>query len=134
MPPQQTTFTPQTGRDPAGLRLAGTSAKDATGDALAEAYPDVSIATPRDAFSERQAVGPPVASTRSVLGLLRGYWSAFRKWRRRERARGNLRDLSDRELTDIGLTAGDIDHIAARRAFESLRDGTAYPWLSRGVM
>jgi hypothetical protein len=45
-----------------------------------------------------------------------------------------LHDLSDRELTDIGLTAGDIDHIAAHRAFESLRDGTAYPWLSRGVM
>jgi uncharacterized protein YjiS (DUF1127 family) len=128
MPPQQTTFTSEAGRDSAGLRL------DATGDPLAAAPPDVSIAALRDAFSAKQAVGPPVAPTRSVLGWLRGYWNAFRKWRQRERLRVNLLHLSDRELMDIGVAPNDIDYIAARRAFDRLRDGAAYLWLSRGVM
>jgi hypothetical protein len=35
---------------------------------------------------------------------------------------------------DIGLTQGDIDCIVAYRAFEELKDGTTYLWLSRGVM
>ena len=136
MPPQPTTFTSEAERDSAGLRLdlATASVKDATGDALAEACPDASIAALRDAFSEKEAVGPPVASTRNVLGLLRGYWRAFRKRRQRERLRVNLHDLSDRELIDIGLTASDIDYIVAGRAIERLRDGTTYLWLSRGLM
>jgi uncharacterized protein YjiS (DUF1127 family) len=124
MPPYQTTFTSETERDSAGLRL----------DVSIEAYPDVSIAALRDAFSEKEAVGPPVASTRSVLRWLQGYWSAFRKWRRCERLRTSLHHLGDRELMDIGVTASDIDYIVARRNFEKLRDGTTYLWLSRGVM
>ena len=116
MPPQQTTFTSEAGRDSAGLRL------------------DDPIAALRDALSEKEAVGPPVASTRNVPGLLRRYWSAFRKWRQRERLRVSLHHLGDRELMDIGVTASDIDYIVARRAFEKLRDGTAHLWLSRGVM
>jgi uncharacterized protein YjiS (DUF1127 family) len=136
MPPQQTTFTSKAEHDAAGLRLdlAAALVKDATGDALAEAYPDVSVAALRDAFSEKEAVGPPVLSTRGVLGLLQGYWSAFRKWRQREGLRVSLHDLSDRALMDIGLTPGDIDYIVAGRAIERLRDGTTYLWLSRGVI
>ena len=122
MPTQQTNLTSETGRDAAGLR---------TGDALAEACPDASTAALRDAFSEKEAAGPPVASTRSVSSLLQRYWRAFRKRRERERLRANLHDLSDRELMDIGLTRSDIDYIVAGRAIERLRDGT---WLSRGVM
>jgi uncharacterized protein YjiS (DUF1127 family) len=133
MPPQQTDLTSETGRDAAGLRLEAAVAlvKGATGDALAEACPDASIAALRDAFSEKEAAGPPVASTRNVLSVLRGYWRAFRKRRQRERLRVNLHDLSDRELMDIGLTRSDIDYIVAGRAIEGLRDGM---WLSRGVM
>jgi uncharacterized protein YjiS (DUF1127 family) len=136
MPPQQTNLASETGRDAAGLRLDPAIAlvKDATGDALAEACPDASIAALRDAFSEKEAAGPPVASTRSVLSLLQGYWHAFRKRRQRERCRVSLHDLSDRELLDIGLTPSDIDYIVAGRAIERLRDGTTYLWLSRGVM
>jgi uncharacterized protein YjiS (DUF1127 family) len=132
MPRQQTDLT-ETGRDAGGLRLdpAVALVKDATGDALAEAGPDASIAALRDAFSEKEAAGPPVASTRSVLSLLQGYWRAFRERRQRERLRVSLHDLSDRELMDIGLTRSDIDYIVADRAIERLRDGT---WLSRGVM
>jgi uncharacterized protein YjiS (DUF1127 family) len=135
MPPQQTNLTSETGRDAAGLRLdlAIASVKDASGNALAEACPDASIAALRDAFSEKEAAGPPVASTRSVLSLLQGYWRAFRKRRQRGRLLVSLHDLSDRELMDIGLTPSDIDYIVAGRAIERLRDGTMYLGLSRGV-
>jgi uncharacterized protein YjiS (DUF1127 family) len=135
MPPQQTNLTSETGRDAVGLRLdlAVALAKDATGDALAAARPDASIAALRDAFSEKEAAGP-AASTRSVLSLLQGYWRAFQDRRQRERLRVSLHDLSDRELMDIGLTPGDIDYIVAHRAIERLRDGTTYLWMSRGVM
>jgi uncharacterized protein YjiS (DUF1127 family) len=136
MPPQQTNVTSETGRDAAGPRLELTTAlaKDAPSDGSARAYPDASIAALRDAFSEKEAVGPPVAPTPSVLSLLQRYWRAFRKWRRRERLRVSLHNLSDRELMDIGLTSSDIDCIVADRAIERLRDGTAYLWPSRGVM
>ena len=103
-----------------------------------EACPDAAIAALRDAFSEKEAAGPPVASTRSVFGLLQGLlqgcWRAFRRWRQRESLRVSLHDLSDRELMDIGLTPGDIDYMVAGRAIERLRDGTAHLWPSRGVM
>ncbi len=93
---------------------------------------DFAIASVNDALSEKQAAGPPVVSTRSVLGSLKAYWRAFRERRQRNRLRLSLHDLSERQLMDIGLTPGDIDCIAAHRAFEELRDGTAYLWLSRG--
>ena len=136
MPPQQTNVTSETGRDAAGPRLELTTAlaKDATSDGSARACSDASIAAPRDAFPEKEAIGPPVASTPRVLSLLQRYWRAFRKRRRRERFRVNLHNLSERELMDIGLTSSDIDYIVADRAIERLRDGTAYFWPSRGVM
>lgn len=136
MPPQQTNVTSETGRDAAGARLELTAAlaKDALSDGSARACPDASIAALRDAFSEKEAVGPPVASTQSIVSLLQGYWRAFRKWRQRERFRVSLHSLSERELTDIGLTASDIDYIVADKAIERLRDGTAYFWPSRGEM
>lgn len=87
----------------------------------AAAPPDASIAALTDAFSEKEA-GPPAASTRSVLSLLKRYWRAFQERRQRDRLRVSLHDLSDRELMDIGLTAGDIDYIVAHRALERLRD------------
>ncbi len=68
--------------------------------------------------------------TRNVLGLLKQYWLAFGKWRQRQRSRTNLHDLSDKELTDIGVTRGEIDHIAPHRAIEALRDSI----YARGVM
>ena len=133
MPPQQTNPVSETGRDAAGLRLDAAIAlvQGTTGDALAEPCPDASMAALRDAFS---AAGPPVASPWSLLGLLQGYWRAFRNWRQHERMRVSLRDLSERELMDIGLTPSDIDYMVADRALERLRDGTTYLWLSRGGM
>jgi len=134
MPPQQTNLTSETGRDAAGpgLDLSIALVKDAMGGALAAARP---IVAPRDASSEQDAAGPPAASTRSVLSLLKGYWRRFQKWRQRQRLRASLYDLSDRELMDIGVTRDEIDCIAAHRAIDRLRDGTAQLLiLSRGVM
>jgi uncharacterized protein YjiS (DUF1127 family) len=68
--------------------------------------------------------------TRNVLGLLRLYWRAFWVWRQRQSSRTTLHDLSDRELKDIGVTRGEIDHIAPHRAIDALRDSIH----SRGVM
>ena len=79
--------------------------------------------TGRDAA---EAAGPPAAPTRSILGLLQGYWRAFRERRQRRRLRGRLHNLSERELMDIGLTPGTIDTIVACRAAERLRDGMTY--------
>jgi uncharacterized protein YjiS (DUF1127 family) len=136
MPPQQN-LTSETGRDAAGLGLDLSIAlvKNAMGEALAEARPDGSIVALRDALSEKDAAGAPAAPTRSVLSLLKGYWRAFQKRHQRRRLRGSLHDLSDRELRDIGVTRDEIDCIAAHRAIDRLRDGTAHLWIrSRGVM
>jgi uncharacterized protein YjiS (DUF1127 family) len=137
MPPQQTNLTSGTGRDAAGLGLdlSIASVKDAMGEALAAARPDGSIVAPRDALSEKDVAGPPAASTRGVLSLFKGIWSAFQKRRQRRRLRAGLHDLSNRGLMDIGVTRAEIDYIAAHRAINRLRDGTAQLWmLSRGVM
>jgi uncharacterized protein YjiS (DUF1127 family) len=124
MPPQQSNLSE--------LDLAIALVQDATGDALAAAPPDPSVAAPAAAFAKEQTARPPDASTRSVSGLLLRYWRAFRQRRRYERLRVGLYDMSDRELMDIGLTSTNIDYIAARRAIERLKDGTMYLWPSRG--
>jgi uncharacterized protein YjiS (DUF1127 family) len=43
------------------------------------------------------------------------YWAAFQEWRKRERLRADLTDLSDRELMDIGISRGEIDYVASHR-------------------
>lgn len=130
MPPQQTNFTSETGRDAARLPLdfAVSLAKDTLHNTSAEVHPDAFIAAPKDAASEKQAAGPPVPSVRSVLSMLLGFWRAFREQRHVE----SVHNLSDRELADIGLTRGDLDYLVAHRAIERLRDRTTL-WLSRGV-
>jgi uncharacterized protein YjiS (DUF1127 family) len=114
MPPQQTKLTPEP--DAAGLGF------------------DFALASGEDALSETQTAGPPAASTPSVLSSLKRYWRGLQERRQRNRLRVSVRDLSDRQLIDIGMAPGDIDCIVAYRAFEGLRDGTSHLWLSRGVM
>jgi uncharacterized protein YjiS (DUF1127 family) len=122
MPPQPTNITFETERDAAGLELPIARA--------AAARLNASIATLDDALSEQEAAGPPAASTRSVLSLLKRYWRAFQGRRRRGAA---LSYLSDRELMDIGLTRDEIDYITPQRAIDRLRDSATYLW-SRGVI
>ncbi|PJG51011.1 hypothetical protein CVM73_33015 [Bradyrhizobium forestalis] len=66
-----------------------------------------------------------------VLSLLKRYWRAL--WEQRGSPRVTLQDLSDRELMDIGLTRGEIDHIAPERALERLRDRTTDLWRRSGM-
>ena len=137
MPTQQTNLTSETGRDSAGVGFDFSIAlvKEAMDDVLATARPNATIAALDGALSEKDAAEPPATSARSVLSLLKRYWLAFQERRKRQRSRATLHDLSDRELMDIGVTRAEIDCIAAYRAFDELRDGTAYFWIrSRGVM
>ena len=123
MPPQETNVTSESGSDAARLCV----------DVPIAAWPGA-IAAPRDAVSEKEAAGPPIASTRNVLSLLKRCWRAFLESRQRARLRASLHDLSERELKDIGLTPGDIDYMVAHRTIEKLRDGRANLWISRGLM
>ena len=94
-----------------------------------------SIAALDGALSEKQAVGPPAASPRHIVGLFRRYWLALQERRRRHRLRATLCTLSERELIDIGVTRAEIDCIAAQRALDRLKDGTTHLGiLSRSVM
>ena len=55
---------------------------------------------------------------RQVYSPLKRYWDAFQEWRKRQRLRATLCDLSDRELMDIGTTRGEIDYIASNRGID----------------
>ena len=125
MPPQQTDISSGIEDDAArrGLSLSIISAKSAVDRALA-ARLEASAAALDNALSDKNAAKPSAASTRSVLGLLRRYWRAFRQRRQGPR----LQDLSDRELKDIGLTRGEIDYLTPQRAIDTLRNSATYLW------
>ena len=55
--------------------------------------------------------GPPTAR-RQYYSPLEAYWDAFLEWRKREKLRATLDDLSDRELQDIGIGRSEIDYVA----------------------
>jgi uncharacterized protein YjiS (DUF1127 family) len=52
---------------------------------------------------------------RQVYSPLEKYWDAFQEWCKRERLRARLSRLTERELTDIGITPGEIDYVASKR-------------------
>ena len=60
----------------------------------------------------------PVSARRQVYSALEAYWNAFQAWRKRKRLSGNLGDLSDRELIDVGITRGEIDYVASNRGID----------------
>ena len=60
----------------------------------------------------------PATAKRQVYSPLEVYWDAFQAWRKRERQRTELCQLTDSELTDIGITRGEIDYIASKRFFD----------------
>ena len=55
-----------------------------------------------------------------VYSPLDVYWDAFQQWRKRERLRTRLYQLTERELTDIGITRGEIDYPASKRGIAVL--------------
>lgn len=122
MPPQLTNISPGIEGEAARRGLSIVSAKNAVDAALA-ARLKASAAALDDALSEKEAAGPPVASTRSAFSLLKRCWLALLQQRQSSPA---LQDLSDRELIDIGLTRGEIDYFTPQRAIDRLRDSTRH--------
>jgi uncharacterized protein YjiS (DUF1127 family) len=53
------------------------------------------------------------ASTPRIRSAFKTFWRAFQEWRKSERLRVGLCNLSDRELTDIGIARGEIDYVAS---------------------
>jgi uncharacterized protein YjiS (DUF1127 family) len=133
MPTQPTNLTSDARPEAAGVPFDVSIAfvKEAMDNVLATARPNVTIAALDGALQEKQGRPPPTPA-QSVLSLLKRYWRSLQERYRRQRLRATLQDLSDRELMDIGVTRAEIDHIAAYRAFDELRNGTAYLWRSRG--
>ena len=58
----------------------------------------------------------PATAKRQVYSPLETYWNAFQEWRKREKLRTELCRLTDSELTDIGITRGEIDYVASNRS------------------
>ena len=63
-------------------------------------------------------LGQAPASTRGFSSSIRSYWDTFQERRKYGKLRTDLNDLSDRELTDIGIARGEIDYIAANRSID----------------
>jgi uncharacterized protein YjiS (DUF1127 family) len=116
MPDQQTNITSETGRDEL-------IAYDPPTLGQADVRANITLAK-LDRLARKFA-----------LSLLKRYWRAYQERRQRQRLRAALHYLSDRELTDMGITRGEIEYIAAHRAIDSIKDSTTYLWItSRGVM
>ena len=57
-------------------------------------------------------LGQALASTPQIFRFFRAWWAVLQERRRREKVRAALYGLNDRELTDMGIARGDIEHIA----------------------
>jgi uncharacterized protein YjiS (DUF1127 family) len=55
-------------------------------------------------------------SPRRVSSAFKNFWGAFQEWRKWERLRADLCNLSDRELMDVGITRSEIDYVASNRS------------------
>jgi uncharacterized protein YjiS (DUF1127 family) len=58
----------------------------------------------------------PATARRQHYSPLEAYWNAFREWRKRERLRAALDDLSDRDLKDIGIGGARLTTSLDRRS------------------
>jgi uncharacterized protein YjiS (DUF1127 family) len=60
----------------------------------------------------------PTTARRKYYSPLEAYWDAFCEWRKRERLRTLLCQLTDGELIDIGITRGEIDYVVSNRTID----------------
>jgi uncharacterized protein YjiS (DUF1127 family) len=123
MPPHQTNSTIDAGHV-SGLKLdlSIASVNDAISSVQPSTQSETSLAALREVLSEKDAAGPPATPTWLIIRLIGWCWRAIQERQRREGVRESLYELSERELTDIGVTRAEIEHIAALRTLESLRD------------
>ncbi|WP_050419298.1 DUF1127 domain-containing protein [Bradyrhizobium tropiciagri] len=59
---------------------------------------------------ERTSVSP-----RHIASFISKYWDDYLERRERKRLYANLANLSNRELTDIGISRSEIDYVASHR-------------------
>ncbi|MGY3453253.1 DUF1127 domain-containing protein [Bradyrhizobium sp. USDA 4353] len=133
MPPQ-THLTAEIAHNAATRDRHLTLVKTAAHSAPATPRPGASANGLRDALSEKNAAGPPGLAAPWLFRRIARFWHAFQDSRRRRRMRVHLRDLSEAQLIDIGLSQGDLDHLAAHRTLERLRYDMANVMMSHGVM
>ncbi|WP_312002345.1 DUF1127 domain-containing protein [Bradyrhizobium hereditatis] len=72
------------------------------------------------------------AAKRQVYSPREKYWDAFQEWHKRGRLRTQLCHLSERELTDIGVTRGEIDYVASQRGLVTPHSSTG--WHNSGAL
>ena len=72
------------------------------------------MTTATNLFEWTHAIG----LTRVGVAVLSRCWTALLEWRRRAKIRDELYQMSDRELSDFGISRGEIEHIAARRTLD----------------
>jgi len=58
------------------------------------------------------------APTRQVSSFIRTYWTTLQEYRKRQRLRGDLSGLTDRELLDMGIARGEIDYVASNPSID----------------
>ena len=63
-------------------------------------------------------LGQTAATARRVSSLFWRYWGAFQEWRKRERLRADLYNLSGMELQDIGISRGEIEYVASNLSID----------------
>lgn len=61
-------------------------------------------------FESHRAPATGTLSAGVLGGLFNTLFAAFADWQERRATRASLLQLSDRELDDIGLTRGDVEH------------------------
>jgi uncharacterized protein YjiS (DUF1127 family) len=64
-------------------------------------------------MSTMTVLGQPAVSDRRVPGFIRGCWNALQARRKREKVRAALYGLDGRDLQDIGISYGEIEHVAS---------------------
>ncbi|WP_315780404.1 MULTISPECIES: DUF1127 domain-containing protein [unclassified Bradyrhizobium] len=134
MPPHQTNSTIDVGHV-SGLMvdLSIASVTDAISSVQPSTQSETSLAALREVLSEKDAAGPPATPTWLIIRLIGRCWRAVQAWQRREYVRVSLYELSERELTDIGVTRAEIEHIAALQTLDGLRDNPRYLISRRGM-
>ena len=123
MQPQHHNLESQTGTVAAGLDQSAASMAFAADNVLAAASEGAAIAARAAAAAENKVAASPAAATQSILTILKQYWRRLQKRRQRQRLSIALHELSERELTDIGVTRAEIETITAHRTLDRLKSG-----------
>jgi len=62
--------------------------------------------------------GKTIARASRSSTVFNRWWAAFLEWRARAKVRAALNNLSERELNDIGIGRGEVDHVALNRTVD----------------